>query len=234
MAVQFTEASSQFIDALNEIAALRTTASLSFWITTTQVGNDTVWDSPGVSGNEEAGADDDIFWGVLDNNSGNSRVTISKGNGSRIPTNQVNDGSRHHIVLTWNSSTGTCTTYQNGVLINSGGTATGDVGLTFSRIASVEDTGGTPRYLDAVLEDVRVYNRILTLAEVQKIYRSRGGDGIVNGLVHRWMLDEGYPGESLSGSGASKDIGSGQNNGTPTNAPQGAESGVGVRRRRAS
>ncbi len=229
MAMTFVETSSQYIALAAELAALRTTASISFWVKTTQVGNDTVWDSPGVTGVEEAGADDDIFWGVLDNNSGNSRMTVSKGNGSRIPSNQVNDGGEYHIVMTWDSSTGTCNVYQNGVLITSGGTTTGDITNTFSSLARVEDTGGTPRYLDGTLDDVRVYDRVLTAAEAAAIHAQHGGDSIVYGLVHRWLFDEDYPGQVASGAGQNIDV-AGGNDGTPTASPVFAESSLRARR----
>src|SRR5690606_4751505 len=42
------------------------TASLAFWIRTTQAGNDTGWEAPGVTGVEQGGGADDIFWGWLD------------------------------------------------------------------------------------------------------------------------------------------------------------------------
>lgn len=38
------------------------------------------------------------------------------------------------------------------------------------------------------LEDLRMYNRVLSLSEVEAIFNSGGRDGIVNGLQHWWEL----------------------------------------------
>ena len=235
MAITFAAASQEVITLASELAALRTTASLSCWIITTQIGNDTFYEAPGITGIEEAGAGDDIFWGWIDNNAGVSHAGMQKGdNPTTKSTSQVNDGQLHHLLLTWSAATGAVQVFFDGVLEGSTTSGTGDVTNTFNELAVIADTGGSPIWLSATLHDVRVYNRILGLAEAQAIYRQRGGDSIIYGRVHRWTLDEGYPGESLSGSGLVKDTGSGQNVGTPTNTPTGAEFAVGTRRRRAA
>ena len=52
-------------------------------------------------------------------------------------------------------------------------------------------TSATQRPFDGLIEDVRVYNRDLSLDEIQTIYQVRGNDGIVDGLEARWPLNEG-------------------------------------------
>jgi hypothetical protein len=235
MAITFAAASQEVIAFASEVAALRTTASLSCWIITTQVGDDTMWVAPGVIGIEEAGAGDDIFWGWIDNNSGTSRIGMQAGdNPSAKSTSQVNDGELHHILVTWNSVTGAVQVFFDGALEGTATSGTGDRTIPFDELAVIDDTGGTPTWLSATLHDVRVYDWVMGLPEAQALYRQQGGDSIIYGRVHRWTLDEGYPGESLSGSGLVKDTGSGQNAGTPTNTPTGAEFPVGTRRRRAA
>lgn len=231
MAITFVAASSQYLAAAAELAALRATASLSFWLRTTQVGDDTIWLAPGVTGVEQAGGDNDFFWGCLDNNGGASRMRSGRGNGSYYGTGQVNTGAEFHIVFTYNKSNGLINVYVDSVLITSGTTGTADVTTTFSRIASVEDTGGTPTYLDGTLDDVRIYNRVLSAAEVSILYAQRGGDDIREGLVSQYRMSEGAPGVAATGAATVIDE-TGANHCTPTASPTYAESMI-VRRRAA-
>lgn len=229
MGMDFVSASEQYMNAATELAALRATCSLSFWITTTQVGDDTIWMAPGISGIEQAGGDDDFFWGALNNNGGSSQLLAGRGNGSYVPTSQINTGAEFHVVFTYDKSTGLIAAYVNGVWYDDLTTGTADVTNTFSRIASIEDTGGTPTYLNGNLDDVRIYNRVLSANEIAALYAQRGADRVFYGLVHRWMFREDYPGQTASGAGQNVDE-FGGNNGTPTNGPTFTTSSLGRRR----
>lgn len=55
------------------------------------------------------------------------------------------------------------------------------------------------------LDDFRYYNRVLSDAEIETIYACRGTDGIVDGLIHRWPMDEKAPGVSVT-DGSPKDV----------------------------
>lgn len=68
--------------------------------------------------------------------------------------------------------------------------------------------------LEGYLDDVRIYDRVLSAEEIATIYACRGSDGIVDGFMHRWMLNEGHDGEVASGAGTVKDS-AGSLNGTP-------------------
>ncbi|ODS23192.1 hypothetical protein AB835_10140 [Candidatus Endobugula sertula] len=64
---------------------LNTTASLSFWLKTSQSGNN----MPGITGIEEHNGDDDILWGWLD---ANGQMGVVKGGGSSAQSyTQIND-----------------------------------------------------------------------------------------------------------------------------------------------
>ncbi len=157
-------ASSHYIQVPGLSGLLNATASLAFWIRTTQTGNDTGWLAPGVSGVELSGGGDDIFWGWLD---ASGRIGLSVGDTyttkSTVP---VNDGNWRHVVLTRDHVAGQYRIYIDGVLNVSGAIATGVIGTPFSSIGRIEDTGGTPEYLDGQLDEVRIYDRVLTDAEV--------------------------------------------------------------------
>jgi MSHA biogenesis protein MshQ len=229
MAMVFTAASSMYLAAASEFAALRATASMCFWIKTTQVGNDTMWQAPGVSGIEQAGGGDDIFWGWIDNNAGASRIGIQKGDTAGAKSGQINTGAEFHVVLTWDSATGLVQVYVNGAFVASATSATGGVVNTFSGLAVIGDTGGTPVYFGGTLDDIRIYNRVLLANEISAIYAQRGGDDIYEGLVHKYMLREAAPGTAASGAGTVRDE-RGANHCTPTNSPVYAVSSVTRRR----
>jgi hypothetical protein len=65
------------------------------------------------------------------------------------------------------------------------------------------------RCWDGTIEDVRIYDRALSDAELQCILNGKGHDGIVFGLLHRWTLDEGAEGVSM-GASTAKDSGPSQ------------------------
>ncbi len=144
---------------------LNATASLAFWIKTTQTGNDTAWQAPGVTGVELSGGGDDIFWGFLDST---GRIGVQKGDGTAVKSAApVNTGVWRHVVLTRDSSSGAAKVYVDGALSASGTVDTGVVGTAFSSFGRVEVSGGgTIRYLDGQLDEVRIYNQVLTDTEV--------------------------------------------------------------------
>lgn len=80
------------------------------------------------------------------------------------------------------------------------------------------DSGTNIREWDGLLDDIRVYTRALSLAELQTIFQLRGVDQIVNGLLWRWRMDELSPGTAATIAGSIIDL-AGNNNGTPENSP---------------
>ena len=147
------------------------TASLSFWIETTQVGNNIPWRAPGVSGIEEAGGIDDVFWGFV---SASGRIGIATGDDPpSISTTQINNGQWHHVVVTRDAPSGDLKTYVNGSLQASIGAPSGIIGNAFSSLGRIENTGGTPEYFQGNLDEVIIFADVLTDAEVQLIYANQ-------------------------------------------------------------
>lgn len=99
----------------------------------------------------------------------------------------------HHLALTYDSDSvaNDPIFYVNGVDegIEEGqtpvGTASADTGL-----ASCGGTGGIGNAAQILFEDLRFYNRLLPAEEILTIVNARGVDGIVHGLVARWVQDE--------------------------------------------
>lgn len=183
---------------------LNGTATLTFWIRTSQSGDDTLWNAPGVTGIEESGGADDIFWGWID---GSGRIGISVGNddaNDQKSGSAINDGTWHHVALTRDAASGDTRVYVDGVLETSGNSGTGTIGNAFSSIGRIEDTAGTPEYFQGDLDEVRVYDEVLTDSEVQAVF----GDVHAcapGGPVAWYQLDElaydGSSGEVLDASG---------------------------------
>ncbi|MDZ7829076.1 MAG: LamG domain-containing protein [Halofilum sp. (in: g-proteobacteria)] len=152
--------------------AQRHGARSTFWIRTTQTGDDTGWQAPGVTGVEEAGGADDIFWGWID---GSGRIGISVANdydNEQKSSSAINDGNWHHVALTRDASSGETKVYIDGALESTGNSPTGTIGNAFSSLGRIEDTGGTPEYLDGDLDEVRVYDDVLTDSDVSSDHRA--------------------------------------------------------------
>jgi len=99
------------------------------------------------------------------------RPTVKKtGDGLLVSTTPPTAGAWHHYVYTYDGSPGTQGThklYIDGVLVNSNATIAPQTAspttLEFGRWA------GNSEYFGGSLDDVRIYNRALTAAEVQTL-----------------------------------------------------------------
>ena len=97
-------------------------------------------------------------------------------------------GTWMHIVCTANQSSGAGTMYINGALDNS---TTGHTAVpTNPNYLAVGGRYGATEGQEAggILEDVRIYNRILSAQEVKVLYDCDGSDRINDGLIDRWIL----------------------------------------------
>lgn len=153
-----------------------------------------------------------------------------------IAVTALSTGVRYHIVCTGVVSGGLGTTeiYINGVLNVTGPTITATTPatalLTVGNRTGIASTQG----LNGILDDFRLYNRVLTAAEVRTIYAARGTDEIVNGLISRVLFDEGAIAAVPSGTGVIKDVSVTKNNFTPSGSPVFSASTLRFRRKIAS
>ncbi len=162
-------------DGINDFVSLGTplsswlggSASLTAWIRTTQVGDNTVWLAPGLTGVEQATALNDVFWGWLD---ASGRIGISAGNGTAAKSTQpVNNGQWHHVGLTRDASSGEVKVYVDGLLNSTAISDTGIKTTSFASLGRIEDTAGTPAYFAGSMDDVRLYASVLGSADIQAI-----------------------------------------------------------------
>ena len=100
--------------------------------------------------------------------------------------------------------------YTNGVLEDS---ATDAIGSTVGTSLSFGVRTGTSQNLTGALDDWRMYDRILSSEEIATIHACRGHDGIMEGLLHRFIYQEGAAGTTVS---ALVDISGGGGGGSET------------------
>lgn len=110
-----------------------------------------------------------------------------------------------HICGTWNGTT--MTVYTNGIPVAT--TArTAAIGTATSLVAiggAYHTTTSTDTYLDGGMEDLRVFNRSLSAAEIATIAFCNGRDGIRNGMVTSFRFD-GLAGTTLAANTVLPDI----------------------------
>jgi cytochrome c peroxidase len=150
-------------------SVLAGTASVSFYLKTTQTGTAAPWTAPGIFGRDQAGGADDVFWGWIDNT---GRLNLSVGDaGTNNPgtksTSPVNDGQWHHVVLTRDAASGAQTMVIDGVKTSSTG-RTGALGLR-NRFQLLGQIQGNADFFRGTLADVRVYQRVLSDADIASL-----------------------------------------------------------------
>jgi uncharacterized protein (TIGR02145 family) len=197
--------------------------TLSFWIKTeTMISDDkSVFHS-------YDGTKDHIFIrfcstgnGVCSGASSGNRqlqVAFQKSNGTYqyVTNNNFSENEWTHVVAIWDTTNDLGRVYHNGVQVHSG--AIGDS----SWVPDDEIvTFGAVRF-PGILDDTRIYNRVLSAEEVWRLYKmgegvkinskESQGDPLTKGLVGYWKLDD------ASGTNATDSSGNG-NTGTLTNGP---------------
>jgi hypothetical protein len=90
-------------------------------------------------------------------------------------------------------------------------------------------SGGGGAY-DGMLDDVRIYDRAMSAAEIATVYASRGNDGILHGLVARYLMREASVGTAATVAGSVKDLTKNSLHLNPSASPVYAESRLMTRR----
>ena len=185
--------------------------TMAMWLQTTDTGGTGQWwAGHGLVDGECAGTTTDFGTAL---NGGKFSVGIGAPDTTLTSTVSVNDGKWHHVVATWNSTSGAMQVYVDGTL---NGSAAGPTGTRAAppnlRIGSIQ-TGASGGFFKGALDQVQIYNYVLTSTEVASLYnRTQTQLPVSSGLVAHWKLDE------TTGSTAADTSPSGFN-GTWTNAP---------------
>ncbi|PID52247.1 MAG: hypothetical protein CR972_03110 [Candidatus Moraniibacteriota bacterium] len=145
------------------------TASMAFWMNTTQNGSNIPWNAPGITGSEQAGGGNDIFWGYI---TGSGHIAVQAGNiAGAESTTVINDGQWHHVVLTRNATSGEVAVYVDGFLEDTAISDTGNKTEYFDSIGRMHDSGGAHHYYQGNLDEVSFWSDVLTDEEVYDQYR---------------------------------------------------------------
>lgn len=136
-------------------------------------------------------------------------------------TININDGRIHHIAATYNGSR--LRIFVDGV-IDLDVAASGQINADNSEVRIGSNSQQNNREFIGFLEDTRVYNRGLSVEEIQSIYNSKGTDFILDGLVGRWVIGEGPSGTTINGFNVVKDYSVYENHATPVGSPSYYES----------
>ena len=116
-------------------------------------------------------------------------------NGATYPVAQSTTtfpaGTLRHVAGTYNDTTGQIQIWVDGVLEATTNAFTGASSTTNLNVGRNPD--GT-RYFNGTIEDLRVYNRVPSLGEMESWGRSRGRDQVINGLQLRLGMLERAPG----------------------------------------
>jgi hypothetical protein len=145
-------------------------ATLAFWINTTQRGSSNGYSSPSVIGNSASG-NNDIQWGWL-NSSGQIGIARGSANTS-VSDTVVADGTWHQVTIGYDFDAEVAKIYVDGVLEYSGDLLADSVVTQLAGLGVTSgQSGALSTYLNGQLDDVRIYDRVLTDAEVSAIYVS--------------------------------------------------------------
>ncbi|MCU0748937.1 MAG: cadherin-like domain-containing protein [Akkermansiaceae bacterium] len=148
----------QFLTIAGNLApALGGSASLSFWIRTSQAGTASPSAAPGVTGAAAAGG---VQWGWID---ASGKIGLGLDGTSVVQSAvSIHDGKWHHVVLTRNATSGATQVYIDGVLSASASGPAGTRSLAFNSLGRIEGGG----YFQGRLDQVTVFNRVIDASEV--------------------------------------------------------------------
>lgn len=143
-------------------------------------------------------------WLLGYNDAGGQRFFFESnlGDGFQTDFNTTNLGTFQHVCATWDGTDGTAgiNIYLDSVLDNNSAftdTRTAD-DATYDLEICADDSSSTQ--CDGIIDDVRIYNRVLTATEISNIYQATGGSQ--RSLIGHWKLDE-TSGSTITDSSAS-------------------------------
>jgi hypothetical protein len=141
--------------------------TIAFWVRTTATGGTPQWyNGKGLVDGEVGGVTDDFGTALVGSKAafgvGNPDITITS-------TTSINDGQWHHVAAARSAYTGLMQIYVDGQLQAS---AVGPFGPKISppnlRLGSIQ-TGASGGFLSGALDDVQIFNRVLTASEVATV-----------------------------------------------------------------
>lgn len=149
--------------------------SASFWINTTadwSADRGHVFYGSSETGGNGGGGDDELhvdMGNAAEGGIGHARFFIEGGSADTniASVNALHDGQWHHVVVTWQIG-GNATMYVDG--LQDAQAPHGALNFSFSAVFRLGRPGASQRWYSGLLDDVRIFNRVLTLTEVQQLF----------------------------------------------------------------
>lgn len=140
---------------------LGASSTFSCWMRTSQAGSGNPWTAPGLTGVEQGGGGNDIFFGWIDTA---GLIGVTAGNGAAAKSNFiVNNNAWRHVTITRNSGTGAVVFYINGVQNGSATSETGNKTLAFTQFGRMLNSSTV---YNGFMDEIRIYNSVQTPAQV--------------------------------------------------------------------
>jgi hypothetical protein len=138
----------------------------------------------------------------------------------KSPDGSIATGEWYHLAAVYDGSStaNDAVLYINGesVTVTETSAPSGTIDDDSAQDCLIGNVGDLFREFGGTIADLRIYNRLLSAAEIATIHAARGVDGIVSGLVSRWFMDEGPIASVASGTDETKDLAENKNDGTPS------------------
>lgn len=152
---------------------LGASSTFSCWMRTSQTGAGSSWASPGLTGIEQGGGGNDIFFGWIDNT---GLIGITAGNGANAKSSfVVNNNAWRHVTMTRNATSGAAVFYINGVQSGSATSETGNKTLTFSSLGRMINALN----YNGLIDEVRIFNSVQSAAQVKADFKFMSNTNVI-------------------------------------------------------
>jgi len=133
-------------------------------------------------------------------------------------------GVIQHLVAVMGWNTQTFQLFVNGTLATSSSPAgwtgaSSNTNSVLTQIAAWNNLSTDLWFMNGLVEDLRVFQRVLAPAEIRNLYMYKGADRNVLGQINRWRMRGFIAGTPATGVGGVKDFALGRMHATPFNNP---------------
>lgn len=137
------------------------------------------------------------LWEARTGGGGSNVLTSDYLQSGTLVTATLTPGVYQHVVFVQDVTGGNKLAYIDGVLV-------GNISSTFAGAQNAilnigVSAGGATQGWFGAIDDIRIYERVLSQEEIQTIFTCRGTDAIFDGLSHRWPMNEGAEGATSTG-----------------------------------
>lgn len=173
--------SSQYLKGASTLSLSGSSVSIAFWVYfRANAGWSTLISKANATNNSTA-----WDWGVLMQNGANGIYLIRNGSNVNPTGTAISTNTWTHVVGTMNDTASKV--YFNGALIDTqGGIGSGNTQDTAGRVVNIAGSNSSD-FVNAVMDDVRVYNRILSDQEVKDLYNA--GVSIKNAVIKNAVVN---------------------------------------------